>query len=206
VRRPSYLRSIARCARSRVPRARQDAAGAAKVTLQRSSGSASTRRSSSPTSCWSSSRSCGLEFAKGEGPVIHRPVRQRGRRRAARPVDVASAVGFVFETVRLVHRALPAHVPPSGFAARPSPSLLRRRGGASRDYLPPSGSCRERPRVAPPDDDLADATAAYLNGRSPRRRRRAALRLWSARCRPTTIARFVLPNASGDRGAHARTP
>src|SRR5881296_2495173 len=44
----------------------------------------------------------GLEFAKGEGPVIHRPVRGAVDVARLRPVDVDSAVPFVFETVRTV--------------------------------------------------------------------------------------------------------
>src|SRR5438093_228284 len=61
----------------------------------------------------------GLEFAKGEGPVIHRPVRSEADVARLASVDVASAVGFVFETVRLVKRALPPHVPLIGFAGAP---------------------------------------------------------------------------------------
>src|SRR6266481_4952233 len=48
----------------------------------------------------------GLEFAKGEGPVIHRPVRSEADVARLAPVDVESAVPIVFETVRPVKRAL----------------------------------------------------------------------------------------------------
>src|SRR5262245_42549517 len=48
----------------------------------------------------------GLEFAKGEGPVIHRPVRTPADVYALPGVDVEDAVPFVFETVRTVARAL----------------------------------------------------------------------------------------------------
>src|SRR6267378_986159 len=41
----------------------------------------------------------GLEFAKGEGPVIHRPLRSERDVAQLRPIDVDSAVPFVFETV-----------------------------------------------------------------------------------------------------------
>src|SRR5881628_4189817 len=40
----------------------------------------------------------GLEFAKGEGPVIHRPVRDEAQIRRLAPVDIDTAVPFVFET------------------------------------------------------------------------------------------------------------
>src|SRR2546428_12050544 len=62
----------------------------------------------------------GLEFAKGEGPVIHRPV--RGAVDVARlPGDVGAAVPFVFDTVRTGVRALGGRVPPIRFARAPLP-------------------------------------------------------------------------------------
>src|SRR5439155_1691900 len=103
---------------------------------------------------------------KGEGPVIHRPVRSEADVARLAPVDVASAVGFVFETVRLVKRALPAHVPLIGFAGAPfTVASYVVEGGASRDYLATKRLMRETPaawrRLM---TILADATAAYLNG------------------------------------------
>src|SRR5437879_11056383 len=45
----------------------------------------------------------GLEFAKGEGPVIHRPVRSEAAIARLPRVDVETAVPFVFEAVRRVN-------------------------------------------------------------------------------------------------------
>jgi uroporphyrinogen decarboxylase len=108
----------------------------------------------------------GLEFAAGEGPVIRRPVRSEADVARLAPIDVASAVGFVFETVRLVKRALPAHVPLIGFAGAPfTVASYVVEGGASRDYLATKRLMREAPaawhRLM---TILAEATAAYLNG------------------------------------------
>jgi uroporphyrinogen decarboxylase len=108
----------------------------------------------------------GLEFAKGEGPVIRRPVRTEADVTRLAAVDVASALGFVFETVRLVRRALPAHVPLIGFAGAPfTVASYVVEGGASRDYVATKRLMRESPaawhRLL---TILADATAAYLNG------------------------------------------
>jgi uroporphyrinogen decarboxylase len=108
----------------------------------------------------------GLEFAKGEGPVIHRPVRTDADVARLAPVDVASALGFVFETVRLVARALPAQVPLIGFAGAPfTVASYVVEGGASRDYVATKRLMREAPaawhRLL---GILAEATAAYLNG------------------------------------------
>ena len=108
----------------------------------------------------------GLEFAKGEGPVIHRPVRTAADVDRLILVDVASAVGFVFETVRLVKRALPAHVPLIGFAGAPfTVASYVVEGGPSRDYLHTKRLMYEEPegwnRLM---GILVDATARYLNG------------------------------------------
>src|SRR3989441_4561708 len=42
----------------------------------------------------------GLEFAKGEGPVIHRPVRSERDVAKLRPIGVRAPVAVVFDTVR----------------------------------------------------------------------------------------------------------
>src|ERR1700730_2004186 len=48
----------------------------------------------------------GLEFTKGDGPRIERPVRSAAEVEQLPPVAVDDAVGFVFETVRLARHAL----------------------------------------------------------------------------------------------------
>src|SRR5712692_11930589 len=61
----------------------------------------------------------GLEFTRGDGPHIHRPVRSVEDVERLRPVAVDEAVPFVFETVRLVRKALSDRVPLIGFAGAP---------------------------------------------------------------------------------------
>ncbi|MGH6689460.1 MAG: uroporphyrinogen decarboxylase [Gammaproteobacteria bacterium] len=108
----------------------------------------------------------GLEFAKGEGPVIHRPVRTPRDVQALAPVDVENAVPFVFETVRQVTRALGGRVPLIGFAGAPfTVASYLVEGGPSRDYLHTKRLMYEAPdawrRLM---EILVDATARYLNG------------------------------------------
>jgi uroporphyrinogen decarboxylase len=108
----------------------------------------------------------GLEFAKGEGPVIHRPVRTPADVQALAPVDVDNAVPFVFETVRHVARALGGRVPLIGFAGAPfTVASYLVEGGPSRDYLHTKRLMYEAPdawrRLM---EILVDATARYLNG------------------------------------------
>src|SRR5215510_11755192 len=61
----------------------------------------------------------GLEFTKGDGPRINRPVRGAEDVRRLPSVDVADALGYVAETVRLVRKALGERVPLIGFAGAP---------------------------------------------------------------------------------------
>jgi len=108
----------------------------------------------------------GLEFARGEGPVIHRPVRSAVDVARLRPVDVDAAVPFVFDTVRTVVRALGGRVPLIGFAGAPfTVASYVVEGGASRDYAHTKRLMYEEPeawhRLL---SVLTDATARYLNG------------------------------------------
>ncbi len=77
-----------------------------------------------------------LEFAAGEGPVIHNPVRTPADVAALRPVDPGESLGHVLEAVRLVRRELDGHTPLIGFAGAPftlASYLIE--GGASRNYV-----------------------------------------------------------------------
>jgi uroporphyrinogen decarboxylase len=139
----------------------------------------------------------GLEFAKGEGPVIHRPVRGEADVAGLRPIDVASDLGFVFETVRLVRRALPAHVPLIGFAGAPfTVASYVVEGGPSRDYLATKRLMRESPvawhRLM---TVLRDATAAYLNGQIAAGAQAVQLfDSWVGALAPDDYREFVLPH------------
>ena len=78
----------------------------------------------------------GLEFTKGDGPVIHRPVRsgQDIDRLVERPPE--ETVAFVFEAVRQIRNGLPDRIPLIGFSGAPftiASYLIE--GGASRQYL-----------------------------------------------------------------------
>jgi len=61
----------------------------------------------------------GLEYATGEGPLVHRPVRTAADVERLRDVDPREAVPFVFEAVRRARQALHGRVPLIGFAGGP---------------------------------------------------------------------------------------
>jgi uroporphyrinogen decarboxylase len=108
----------------------------------------------------------GLEFTRGDGPRIARPVRTAVAARALPAVDVEDAVGFVFETVRRVRKALADRVPLIGFAGAPftlASYLIE--GGPSREFLLTKTFMRQEPEAwAAMMTRLAEITADYLNG------------------------------------------
>jgi uroporphyrinogen decarboxylase len=108
----------------------------------------------------------GLEFGKGEGPIVHRPIRGDADVARLPPVDVDGAVGFVFETVSRVKKALAGRVPLIGFAGAPfTVASYIVEGGASRDYLHVKRLMYGAPAAwSRLMEVLVDATARYLNG------------------------------------------
>jgi uroporphyrinogen decarboxylase len=107
----------------------------------------------------------GLEFTKGEGPAIRRPVRNAAALSRLTPVNPVEAVPFVFEAIRLVKKALAGSVPLIGFAGAPftlASYLIE--GGPSSDYLHAKRLMRGNPRVwYSLLDNLARITSEYLS-------------------------------------------
>ena len=60
-----------------------------------------------------------LEFASGEGPVIHNPVRDAADVDRVVELEDVGSLDFVMETVRLTRAGLPAQIPVLGFAGAP---------------------------------------------------------------------------------------
>lgn len=77
-----------------------------------------------------------LEFARGEGPVIHNPVRVANDVARLHEVETVEALDFVFEAIRLTRRALRPGLPLIGFAGAPfTLASYIVEGGASRNYV-----------------------------------------------------------------------
>ena len=78
----------------------------------------------------------GFHFAKGEGPVIERPVRDRSDIDRLRLFDPAETLGYVMAAIRSVRAGLPGHVPLIGFAGAPfTLASYMIEGGGSRHYV-----------------------------------------------------------------------
>jgi uroporphyrinogen decarboxylase len=108
----------------------------------------------------------GLEFTRGEGPHIERPVRSAEDVTRLTPVAVDEAVPFVFEAVRLVRKQLADRVPLIGFAGAPftlASYLIE--GGPSREFLRTKRFMRDEPAAWHAlMTRLTDITVAYVNG------------------------------------------
>jgi uroporphyrinogen decarboxylase len=77
-----------------------------------------------------------LEFAAGEGPVIHNPVRESEDVDRVLELESVDALRFVFETVTQTRRDLPEHIPLIGFAGAPfTLASYAIEGGSSRSFL-----------------------------------------------------------------------
>lgn len=76
-----------------------------------------------------------LEFAAGEGPVIHNPVREAADVDRVCELEDMQSLDFVMDTVRLTRAGLPAEIPVIGFAGAPfTLASYVVEGGASRHY------------------------------------------------------------------------
>jgi uroporphyrinogen decarboxylase len=152
----------------------------------------------------------GLEFARGEGPVIHRPVRSEADVARLKPIDVESSVGAVFETVRLVRRELAPSVVLIGFAGAPfTVASYLVEGGASRDFL-----WTKRLMYGAPAawhrllEVLAEATTTYLNGQIDAGAQAVQLfDSWVGALAPDDYRDYVLPHTRAViRGLRPGTP
>ncbi len=77
-----------------------------------------------------------LEFAQGEGPVIHNPIREAADVDRVLELETVDALDFVVETVRQTRLDLPDDIPLIGFAGAPfTLASYTIEGGASRNYL-----------------------------------------------------------------------
>jgi len=107
----------------------------------------------------------GLRYEKEGGPTIERPVRSAADLERIPPIDVAGALGFVGDAIRMTRRALVGRTPLIGFAGAPftlASYLIE--GGGSRQYQATKTMMYTEPatwrRLM---ETLARTTSDYLN-------------------------------------------
>ena len=138
-----------------------------------------------------------LEFAKGEGPVIHNPVREVADVDRILPLESAESLGYVMEAVRMIRAALRPDLPLIGFAGAPfTLACYAIAGGSSRHYeLAKAFMYRDPGAWDALMTRLVDATVIYLNAQA--RAGAQVLQLfdsWVGTLSPVDYRRYVQPH------------
>jgi uroporphyrinogen decarboxylase len=77
-----------------------------------------------------------LEYVKGEGPVIHNPLREPRAVDRLTALESVDSLDYVFQAVRMIRRELPADIPLLGFAGAPfTLASYCIEGGGSKNYV-----------------------------------------------------------------------
>jgi uroporphyrinogen decarboxylase len=105
----------------------------------------------------------GLEFSKGEGPLIARPVRTLGDLATLRQVHAETDLGYVMDAIRILRRELNG-TPLIGFCGGPfTVASYMIEGGSSRDFLKTKTMMYSAPEVwRALMDKLSKVLADYL--------------------------------------------
>jgi uroporphyrinogen decarboxylase len=138
-----------------------------------------------------------LEFAAGEGPVIHNPVRSRGDVERLRVLDPEEALPATLEAIRLVTNELPDDLPLIGFAGGLfTVASYMIEGGSSRNYLRTKQLMYGEPETwTLLMERLADMTSRYLRGQVAAGARAVQIfDSWAGALSPRDYRAHVLPH------------
>jgi len=138
-----------------------------------------------------------LEFAKGEGPVIHNPIREGADVDRVRRMDDPTPLGYVMDAVTSIRSALRPTTPLIGFAGAPfTLACYAIEGGGSRHYETAKAFMYRDPGAWDAlMTILVDATSVYLNAQAAAGAQ--ALQLfdsWVGTLGPDAYRRFVQPH------------
>jgi uroporphyrinogen decarboxylase len=139
----------------------------------------------------------GLEYTKGDGPVIRSEIRSRTHVEQLVEFEPAEALPFVFEAVRKCRAALGGKVPLIGFAGAPftlASYLIE--GGSSRNYLNTKKVMYSNPGAwRPLMERLSSLTAKYLNAQIAAGAQAVQIfDSWAGCLSPDDYERYVLPH------------
>ncbi len=138
----------------------------------------------------------GLEYAKGDGPIIHRPVRNSKDVDALKDFDPEKELAFVYEAVAKICKALGNSVPLIGFAGAPfTLACYLIEGGSSRNYVHTKKLFYTWPEAWKRlMERLARIVAEYLNGQIAAGAQAVQLfDSWAGCLAPPDYERFALP-------------
>jgi uroporphyrinogen decarboxylase len=140
----------------------------------------------------------GLEFIKGEGPVIHNPVRTAADIDALTVRPPEETLGFTLEAIKLTRRELDGKVPLIGFSGAPfTLASYAIEGGSSRNYVIAKGLMYNDPQSwHKMMGKFAVAIGEYLRAQAAAGAQ--ALQLfdsWIGALSPADYREFVLPHS-----------
>ncbi len=139
----------------------------------------------------------GLEYTKGDGPVIHHQISSRTHVEELNEFDPKEELGFVYETVRKSRAALNGKVPLIGFAGAPfTLASYMIEGGGSRNYLKTKKLIYSNPGAwRPLMERLSSVIAEYLNAQIEAGAEAVQLfDSWAGCLSPEDYERYVLPH------------
>ena len=139
----------------------------------------------------------GLEFAKGEGPVIHNPVRTMADVQKLKPVDTASQIEYLMQAIKLVRKELDGTVPLIGFSGAPfTLASYIIEGGGSRNYEHAKAMMFTEPKAWHTlMEHLTGVIINYLNAQIDAGAQVAQLfDSWVGALGPSDYREFVLPH------------
>ena len=138
-----------------------------------------------------------LEYSKGEGPVIHNPVRQSMDVDRVIALESVDSLDFVMETVRMTRNELPADIPVIGFAGAPfTLASYVIEGGASRNYTHTKTLMyRDEGAWSSLMERIVDSVTIYLNAQIAAGAQCVQLfDSWAGCLGPDDYRRYVLPH------------
>jgi len=106
-----------------------------------------------------------FEFAKGEGPVFHHPLRQMKEVEKLRVIEPEEEIPFLMKAIRIVRKELEGKVPLIGFCGAPfTLASYIIEGGHSKNYvLTKSLMYQDRPAWDALMEKLSEVLIRYLN-------------------------------------------
>ncbi len=140
-----------------------------------------------------------LEFVKGDGPVIHNPIRTAAEVEALAVRPAEETLGFTLQAIKQVKNELTGRVPLIGFSGAPfTLASYAIEGGASRNYIMAKSLMYERTEVWHSlMEKLAAAVGDYLRAQAAAGAQ--VLQLfdsWVGALSPADYQEYVLPHSS----------
>jgi uroporphyrinogen decarboxylase len=138
-----------------------------------------------------------FEFAAGEGPVVHEPVRTKADVERLRPFEPEEGLGYVLQAIRLIRRELEGQTPLIGFAGAPfTLASYLVEGGKSQNYATTKRMMYGEPAVwRLLMEKLSEVVRRYLRAQIEAGAQAVQLfDSWVGQLSPTDYVEFVQPH------------